>query len=251
MSVCPEGHSESKSRELSSRTVFVLSGDLKLSKDTSKNRTAGRSIDCKVSKSWLRQPRESSQIWLSIRQIRLLLAITASPEVCGTLRDRVRLVSMELGRRERLESTKSRYLAHRTDQERKDRSRFHWSHNRFWTWITTVWDWQSLPRSTGDQPAAGRAPWANLVPGEARLSRLANHNATYRFYKVWVTPSSEQENQNGREMSSRMVFVRSGDLILFMDTSKKPGPDVSTMGLVNFEVYLSFRPSQTCRNQNR
>ena len=46
----------------------------------------------------------------------------------------------------------SRYLAHITDQERKDRSE-----------ITTVWDWQSLPRSTGSESVAGRAPWANLV----------------------------------------------------------------------------------------
>ena len=37
--------------------------------------------------------------------------------------------------------------------------------NRSGSGITTAWDWQSLPRSTGSEPAAGRAPWANLVKG--------------------------------------------------------------------------------------
>ena len=62
MYVCLSQRGYQNGRELSSRTVFVLSGDLKLSKDTSKKPGVPRSIDVTVSKSWLRQPSGSSQI---------------------------------------------------------------------------------------------------------------------------------------------------------------------------------------------
>ena len=81
---------------------------------------------------------------------------------------------------------------------------------------------------------------ARVFPGEARLSEKCS---LYRIlehvddsFRMYVRPSvrmSPRGYQNGREMSSRTVFVLSGDLILPNNTSKKRGTPRFHDGMVS------------------
>ena len=65
---------------------------------------------------------------------------------------------------------------------------------------------------------------SKIIPGEARLSEKCSLYRILEHVDDSFRPSvrrSQQGYQNGREMSSRTVFVLSGDLILPNDNRKK------------------------------